>query len=479
MKRRKQSKPKPIPPPLDYKNGEFLGAGFYNCVVMLVKKNNQKIVYRIGIIDPDKTEDEQKTQLNTLQTNSLILKTLNNEEIVSSLGSMVLKQLDDPRRFSFDELPRKIKEMLTNEPDSICKDVIKEKKRLEYTYFLHKIEYIKGKTLSDTKLETKQEQNAVVFKLLMYFITTQEYIEFSHGDLKPDNIMMRESTIPLQQKFTSYNNTEFVVKSKYIPVVIDFDFAETKEIHQFFTSGTYDYASVEGLIARLQSEKLDEVGRLAYDWWAIGIIAIELWTGLGYWSLINKILSKVNEKDAKSLEIFTNNLYRIFNLVKGDESTKVIQCIYGVMLLHYALFDLPFKYKAKVKQNDGVTDEINVDFVVDASDSVRDNVVNGFIKRLLQKYVSDDGFELLKVLLQCDPAQRLNKCRNTEFNNLQFMQQYKKKEPKPEPIKKQRKNRIVPGLRSDINCVTCGAPAIWPVFDNRNDRVYCDEICRL
>lgn len=257
----------------DYEIDQTVGRGTYNCAHLIVNENGKYEILRIALLP------ESNTYAKQMVVRGLhILHVLQNFAHV--FGPSLLKET---RLYQITPFlsPATI--------DNICENIQEEIKTLDanfenYEFAIQHLEYLEGGNFTSRGLMTMQEFEFCCFSLLWFFKTTQSLFGLRHRDLTEKNIVLRLYDEPQTFMFPRKNNTLIGFTSRYVPVVIDFDFASvtsTTSQHRTNVGSRHTappYALMVDLFAYLYRRLKDgptHVQETLYDWWSIGIIIFQ------------------------------------------------------------------------------------------------------------------------------------------------------------------------------------------------------------
>jgi serine/threonine protein kinase len=246
---------------------KVLGAGTFNCA-HLVTLADEDVVMRVGLLEYEVQEPDESAiaVLRGLDLVSLL------QREPSLLGPSLLKEkahyVLEPPQFT-----------LTNNPEFCAK--IKEQtaefdeNNIPYKYAVQYIEYLQG-GLFKKKLEYTELVRSI-FCLLWFIHTAQKRFEFSHRDLKPDNIVFRTYEKPKLFTFYYGNDYCFSFFSAKVPVIIDFDLSTVGATqHSKMDTGTRYTAPPESILIKNTWEPVYvDSEYFAYDYWSIGVCILE------------------------------------------------------------------------------------------------------------------------------------------------------------------------------------------------------------
>jgi serine/threonine protein kinase len=161
-------------------------------------------------------------------------------------------------------------------------------KKQRYEYAIQHVEYGAGGVFQNRNNLTDEEFDFACYSLLWFFKSAQDIFALRHRDLKIDNIVVR--VLDKAESFLFYNSateTSVTFTSRFVPVVIDYDFASVATTTTWYDRtnvGTRSTAPPRALIAELYARVLTtrkprvqtEEQQQSYDWWSIGIILFEV-----------------------------------------------------------------------------------------------------------------------------------------------------------------------------------------------------------
>jgi len=177
-------------------------------------------------------------------------------------------------------------------------------------FALQHIEFINGGIFDYSSMKKAKvwEKEFVAFSLVWFFTMASQLFGFRHRDLKADNIMLRITKDTQWFTFNLNNEYFFHLKSRVVPVVIDYDFAsvqQTESVEDRYARANPGYRPFEANLFMLyklygtkaplelyqrdispdfyQNETTDtlepwEIHQSGYDWWALGISLLHMYT---------------------------------------------------------------------------------------------------------------------------------------------------------------------------------------------------------
>lgn len=266
---------------------DVLGAGTYNCA-HLVTLAGEDMVMRVGLLEYEK---QDKVLIPT--ENAIVV--LRGLDIVSllqtakhNLGPSLLKEkahyVLDPPQFTLANNPKFCDEIKIAREELVLHEA-------PYKYAVQYIEYLEGNTFIH-QLD-HDEFVKCAFSLLWFVRVAQKRFEFSHRDLKSDNIVFRTYNNPKQFVFYYEKDYCFAFVTNRIPVIIDFDLASVSATLQSkMNTGTRYTAPPESILTK---NKLDppfvKEHYIAYDYWSIGVCLLET-VDPRVWKLCNNFISE-------------------------------------------------------------------------------------------------------------------------------------------------------------------------------------------
>jgi serine/threonine protein kinase len=168
---------------------------------------------------------------------------------------------------------------------NLCVDIQDEVKKLDkakkyYEFALQHVEYCEGGIFDNRVQMTDEEFDFCCYSLLWFFKTTIETFSFRHRDLKTGNIVVRNLDKPESFRFfTTATQTSITFTSRFVPVVIDYDFASvytTTTESDRNNVGTRHTAPPRALMAELLHTPQTQRQEESYDWWSLGIVLFQV-----------------------------------------------------------------------------------------------------------------------------------------------------------------------------------------------------------
>jgi serine/threonine protein kinase len=269
-----------------------LGAGTFNCTFLL---NNGREVLRVGFLPEVKGKVED---------NKMVRRGLEIVHVFQSfgrlLGPSLLVEISHYRIITENELSEHVNGVL-------CKQIRESQAKYAKRTKLHKefalqhLEYLSGGLFDNDTFKrlrmTGKDLCFSVFSLMWFFAAGQQYFSFHHHDLKSGNLMVRHTDTPQTYHFTVEDTARerrlhYQFESKFVPVVIDFDFATvstSENDNDRNVGGTRYTCSPDAFVYLLAREHSMNVAYAAevYDWWSIGICILEWLLPFKLWRLFN------------------------------------------------------------------------------------------------------------------------------------------------------------------------------------------------
>lgn len=264
---------------VEYEIVRFLSQGAYNCA-HVITDNGEEQVLRVALMP----KDEENTYSNMMVKRGIQIVNVF-QDYKNMLGpSLIIEKAD----FEFRAVT--LKQLKLNR-ELLCATIVELAKELDedntpYEFAIQVIELLKGGSFTRAAYEkmTPEEHMFSMFSLLWFFYNTHARFDFRHHDLKGDNIIMRQYAEPMTFTF-AITDRQFVFTSRYVPVVIDYDFASvltTKDSEARNTNGTPYTGSPDATLRHVMgmltgatpSEEAEDVAG-AYDWWSLGIVLLE------------------------------------------------------------------------------------------------------------------------------------------------------------------------------------------------------------
>lgn len=255
-----------------------IGQGTFNCATLIRRSNGEKQVLRIALLpkEPEATFANMKVKRGIQIVNIF-------QKVKGMLGPSLLIEKEP---FEFRSV--KMSELRLDQT-KLCSKIIDEartydEQNVPYEFAIQVIEYLNAGFFNhDSFLMMGAEEHVFAcFSLLWFMHHAQSKFDFGHHDLKPLNIVFKRTNVP--QTFTFYiERNHFVFKSKFVPVIIDYDFATvltSRDPQDKHIMGTMTNVSPDALLREIQlrTETLDTVDPdilAAHDWWSIGVALLQ------------------------------------------------------------------------------------------------------------------------------------------------------------------------------------------------------------
>ena len=276
----------------NYNIVKLIGKGTYNCAHLILNSQGKYEIFRTALL----VQNDNRFVVRGLHIVSLL------QQYASHVGPSLLIETH----------PYQIVSRLSDTTfTNMCVDIQDAVKDLEatnqrYQFALQHVEYCDGgvfenRLIGDLEM-TDEEFDFCCYSLLWFFKTTIDTFSFRHRDLKTDNIVVRILPKPESFRFfTSATKTSITFTSRFVPVVIDYDFASvytttTKEDRN--NVGTRHTAPPRALMAELFQTPQTEAQEASYDWWSLGIVLFQV--AVQPWSVKQTFYIFADEQDAFS-----------------------------------------------------------------------------------------------------------------------------------------------------------------------------------
>lgn len=314
---------------------EPLGEGGLNCIIGESDGKDYNVVHRIG---RTKNKFERESMF---QRADGILALLN--ESPGMFGPSLMARAQETEKVPFSELPEGMKNILYS-----CSPFKGLREFSDELVYNQVIEYLYGGDMSaPTHVEDTFE--STVFMLMWFFYTTQAEYGFRHRDLKPANVVFRDMGSPTQFLFQLGKDSWYLFKTRYVPVVIDYDFAS---IFVTNTKTRYDGGTrtiippnqhITYLVRRSQQRKF--VGSMffddtSFDWYSLGLTILRwLFKGVKRHGTSPHVHISFT-KGGKELDRFEDDVVDRLDLNPDDEEVGTVLATVYCQLRTMHLFGL-------------------------------------------------------------------------------------------------------------------------------------------
>lgn len=329
----------------------IIGSGGYNCVVGEV---GSTVLHRIGNIK------QNFVVKNMLERGDAILQIFSENTAKLGPASLVIQQ--PARIIPFRELQQEIRDKIQNlelfyiKVERTKKVKQKDGTEVEETYYeripddnlmerdinYQIVERLSGGSMVAGKhLETFASTS---FMLLWFLYVAQCEYGFRHRDLKPHNIVFRDMGRQRVFTFTLDDVMSFTFETRYVPVLLDFDFASIAITNDTMrrAGGTLRYLSPEFIIQKLKGRPEgtyhDNAG---FDMWALGVTLLS-------WIFSRELVSDHEEYDPyvenyvwttnemSQFGPFALDIVALFNIREvKDYTTEVITLYCQCRIMHF------------------------------------------------------------------------------------------------------------------------------------------------
>lgn len=181
------------------------------------------------------------------------------------------------------------------ELDAKVRTIVRQK-LLSPPLYVQGLEYLTGGLRPDPNTSPE----AVAFPLVWFFSMARKYFQFKHADFTVNNVVMRNYEQEQTFTFELDKTHRFMIKTRQIPVVIDFDFSSVlvTDIKQQQDVGTALFQPPEALEAKVlevwyEDPKFTEKLNQVTDFWSLGIVLFFWWV---------KELDNINSIDKQSIQ---------------------------------------------------------------------------------------------------------------------------------------------------------------------------------
>ncbi len=260
-----------------------IAEGSFNCAHIIRRNNGEEQILRVAMLP----KDARRTFANMMVKRGIQIVNVF-QPFASLLGPSLLRETNEFefRQVKLDELrlDRKL----------LCKTIINaarayDKHGVPYEFAIQVIELLHGGACDhDAHVKMTQEERVFAcFSLCWFFHHAQSRFDFGHHDLKPDNVIFRLTDVPLMYTFRIADR-QFKFTSRYVPVVIDYDFATvftSRDPRNKDAAGTPSSVSPDAMIrtvllntsATTQEDAKQELPDVmaAHDWWSIGVMLLQ------------------------------------------------------------------------------------------------------------------------------------------------------------------------------------------------------------
>lgn len=260
----------------------FIKKGAINCAHYVQNKSGQTHVLRVSYLPNWNVFD---------QINRRVLRGLQVLHLFQSyrglLGPSLLEETSTFRVFAETEENR-------NFAGDICSDIrdtqeeMVQRKIKGNRFALQHMEWLRGGVYEAATIEheqfNKKERMFAIFSLIWFLSMAQQAWDFGHHDLKAENIVFRKTEEPRDYNFALDDRSYFHFRSRFVPVIIDYDFATlnvTENALDRIEPGTPYSSSPDSLLYKIclinGAEYNVAYYRHAHDWWSLGICILELY----------------------------------------------------------------------------------------------------------------------------------------------------------------------------------------------------------
>ena len=226
--------------------------------------------------------------MDVLRRGVSMLRALNAQ--AHALGPALLRTTGEVEEGGMDELPESVtRQLCSHTRDNLARwraDGISVPFGIRY--LMDHVEYLAGGTIDEPAMPrlTRGELDHCAFTLMWYLYVAGAEFGFRHGDLKAGNVAFRVHKQPQTHQFVlrapggDGGGTVYVFSSAIDAVVIDLDLGRMSTTRAGFDHGTYYAAPPETLAwAAAHADAFGMAGgvdTVAYDWWAVGIVVLEM-----------------------------------------------------------------------------------------------------------------------------------------------------------------------------------------------------------
>jgi serine/threonine protein kinase len=264
------------------KSKGYIAEGTYNCAHFFKLEDGTMRVLRVALLEPNNVD---RIHIDDMVMRGLQIVNLM-QQYKSELGPSLV---DETEHFTTKDAIEMYEYFSVKYP--LCKTILKQIEKIpthmEYMFAVQITEYLSGKTvfdaLNNTDLEnfTLVERDFCAFALIWFLSVAQKKIGLRHRDIKESNVCfrIRDTTSPIVFQLS---NTTFLFNSsiRYVPVIIDYDFATVSvslDDDDRNVLGTYSVAPPEAILKELQGNGTSHAMEGdAYDWWSVGIIIMSI-----------------------------------------------------------------------------------------------------------------------------------------------------------------------------------------------------------
>ncbi len=264
----------------EYEIVKFLSQGSYNCAHVICRNNEQQVL-RVALLP--KQEDDTTSNAMVKRGIQIVAVFQQYQDLLGP--SLIIEKAEHEFRAV------KLAQLKLNR-DLLCSTIVElaeelDEKEVPYEFAIQVIELLKGGAFTHDAFQkmNQDEHLFALFSLLWFFYNTHVRFDLRHHDVKADNIIMREFDEPKIFTF-AISDRLFVFESRFVPVVIDYDFAtvfSTRDGEARNANGTPYTASPDATLRQIfkllsssvseEEEDNDIAG--AYDWWSLGIAFLE------------------------------------------------------------------------------------------------------------------------------------------------------------------------------------------------------------
>jgi serine/threonine protein kinase len=267
--------------------GGFIAGGTYNCAHFFEADDGTIHVLRIALLEPD---NESRVHIDDMVMRGLQIVNVM-QRYNSELGPSLVKEIE---HFTTKDAVE-IYEYFSSKDHPMCRKILEEiqniPKHMEYMFAVQITEYLSGETVAAafnsaavTNLQnfTSVERDFCAFALIWFLAVAQKRFGLRHRDIKESNVCFRVRTVLSPLTFVLGNTVfTFPPSVRYVPVVIDYDFATVSDSlndEDRNVLGTYSSAPPEAILRELTGKKLpvNPLEGNAYDWWSIGIMIMSI-----------------------------------------------------------------------------------------------------------------------------------------------------------------------------------------------------------
>lgn len=251
----------------------------------------------------------------------------------------------------------------------------------DYPYFIQKIEYL------PFQFDTITDES--IFFIIWFLSLTSTKYGFVHKDIKEDNILMREYNSEKTFDF-ELDDTVYRLSTKYVPVVIDFDFGSVYITNTQYSIGTVSYAPPEIVLSVLCGVHIS-FNDYSYDWWSFGMT-------------IYHLLFKNQEKygfDPDLIDKYVNYNVEKFSFLEEKTVKQMVLSIIQTTVI-----------KKVISDTDRATgyDELFKDFYDAKNNEILEDILKSVEFRIyrtaLLLAIPDKYLNIMRMLLSWEPKKR-------------------------------------------------------------------------